>query len=780
MMDSHKPILADLVFLGGGHAHLAAIKNFAMRPVPGLRLTIVTSDIRTTYSGMLPGYIEGVWQDGDIHIDIVHLAQFAGARLIIAHCTGIDADEKTLFFEKRPPLHFDLLSINIGGQPDLKAIEGAENYAIPVKPITQFQASFEGLLQAGLPEKIAVIGGGAAGSELALAINKRWNEHGVMPHITLYCRSSRLLPRMSPSAAHLMLTALYEAGVQLQLGRSVQKIEKNILYFGPKHQTVKGVEKSSRTDEARKTTESLKNEGSYDACFLVSAVGPPAWLGSSTLALDDTGFISVHPTLQSTSHPHIFAAGDVATIVGKPRPKAGVFAVKAARTLTKNLRKQLFGKSLTKWKTQKRYLAIISTSDGSAIASWGRIGFKSFMFLKLKHWIDLRFMAKYQHLKMPETESPNPFPGVASRPDSTAKDPAFAAMRCLGCSAKTGHKVLEAALANAANIARSAGADKNFLPDNQVECDTAEIEGPPPGHHLVQSVDMLSEIVSDPYMMGHIAAVHAMSDLYATLAQPKSALAVINLPEASLAIQTNQLTQILAGALMALSKAGVKLKGGHTSEGGTLSVGFSVTGHALNARPAKVIHGDNALILTKRLGTGVIMAAKMQLIADAIWVESAIVEMAKSNQHAARLFENMNMFAATDVTGFGLARHAMNLSKRAGAKGCILNLPDIPLLPGAAQLLLSGVRSSLHEQNREAVTIIPHLLDETSELSARVEALFDPQTSGGLLGVLPQENAQNLINQLNETGHDAAIIGCLDFESESVQLTNVKPKKITV
>ncbi len=771
-MENHTPILADLVFLGGGHSHIAAIKNFAMSPIPGLRLTIVTSDIRTTYSGMLPGYIEGIWQDEDIHIDLAHLAQFAKARLIVAHCNGIDADEKTLFFDERPPLHFDLLSINIGGQPDLKAIEGAENHVIPVKPITNFRTSFEALLRAGLPKKISVIGGGAAGSELALAINKRWNEHGVAPRITLYSRSHRLLPQMSPRAAHLMLTALYDAGVKLQLGRAVQKIEKNILYFDPRTEKARGIKKSPKNHETSKTSENLATKENYDACFLVSAVRPPIWLRSSTLALDDTGFISVHPTLQSTSHPHIFAAGDVATIIGRPRPKAGVFAVRAGRILTKNLRKQVFGQRLTNWKMQKRYLSIISTSDGSAIASWGRIGFKARIFLTLKHWIDLRFMTKYQHLKMPTAEPHVPFPGIKSRPDIHLRDPAFAAMRCLGCSAKAGHKVLETALANATNIAKSAGADAKFLPDNQIESDAAKIEGPPKGHHLVQSVDMLSEIVSDPYMMGRIAAIHSLSDLYAALAQPKSALALINLPQASLAIQTNQLTQILAGAMMALSEAEVKLVGGHTSEGGTLSVGFSVTGHAQNDTFLKAIHADTALVLTKPLGIGVIMAANMQLIMSAHWVEAAIWEMAKSNQKAASLFNEMNVIAATDITGFGLARHAMNLSKRVGAKGCVLNLPDLPLLPGAAELLSSGLRSSLHEQNREAVTIAPHLLKETTELSSRIEVLFDPQTSGGLLGALPRDNAQNLINRLNDNGYDAAIIGYLDFESESVQLTN--------
>lgn len=771
-MDRQTPILADLVFLGGGHANIAAIKSFGMRPIPGLRLTIVTSDIRTTYSGMLPGYIEGVWQDEDIHIDLAHLAQFAGARLIVAHCKGIDADKKTLLFDERPPLHFDLLSINIGGQPNLKAIEGAENHMIPVKPITKFQTSFEALLKAGLPKKIAVIGGGAAGSELALAINKRWHNHGITPDITLYSRSKRLLPQMSSRAAHLMLTALYDAGIKLQLGRSVWKIEKTVLYFGPKIDKVEKVKRTSKTYDTQQKTGTIRVHENYDACFLVSAVCPPSWLSSSTLSLDNSGFISVHPTLQSTSHPHIFAAGDVATIIGSLRPKAGVFAVRAGRILAKNLRKQLFGWRLTKWKAQKRYIAIIGTSDGNAIASWGPIGFKAGIFLRLKQWIDIRFMAKYQNLKMPAIQPPAPFPGIGSNPDKKLNDPAFSAYRCLGCSAKAGHNVLETAIENAINIARAAGADPTFLPDNDIVSDTSEIEGPPANHHLVQSVDMVSEIVSDPYMMGRIAAVHALSDMYASLAKPTSALAVINLPEASLAIQTNQLTQILSGAMMALSEAKVKLDGGHTSEGGTLSIGFSITGHAPNDTSATAIQGDTVLILTKPLGTGVIMAANMQLIAGAHWVEAAIKEMAKSNQQAASLFSNANVIAATDITGFGLARHAMNLSKRVGAQGCILNLPDLPLLPGAAQLFASGVRSSLHEQNREAVVIVPHIPCETAALSARVESLFDPQTSGGLLGVFPRENVQNLINRLNDSGYDAAVVGCLDFTSESVQLTN--------
>ena len=760
-MKREPPILADLVFLGGGHAQIAAIKSFAMNPIPGLRLTIVTANIRTPYSGMLPAYVEGVWDDDDLHIDLAHLAQFSGARLIVAPCTGIDADGRKLLFADRPPLHFDILSINIGGQPDLGAIEGAADHVIPVKPIGEFQKAFDDLLVAGLPKRLAVIGGGAAGCELALALNKRWRDHGASPHMTLYSRSIRLMPQMALRASHLMLGALHDAGIKLQLGRTVDKIEAGIIRFG------------DNTSDA------------FDACFLVSAVRPPRWLSTTGLALDDNGFIAVHPTLQSRSHAHIFAAGDIATISGNPRPRAGVFAVRAGPVLAKNLRKYLHGHALKRWSAQKRYLAIIGTADNGAIASWGQFGVKADGFLALKYWIDRRFMAKYQQLTMPPPPAPVPFAGLDARLsasldgnfDKRDHDPVFATMRCLGCAAKASHTVLANALEDAVGLAVSNGADPALMPEAGIESDAAIMDSPPAGHHLVQSVDVLSEIVSDPFMLGRIAAVHALSDLYAALATPTSALAIINLPEANLSIQTNQLTQILAGGLFALSEAGVRLNGGHTSEGGALSVGFSVTGHSKQKPPTAPVDAgsgdDLVLVLTKPLGTGVIMAGHMQLVAKAQWVDGAIRQMAISNRLAADCFLQKGVIGATDITGFGLARHAQNLSLRLGASGCSLDLSSLPLLDGAIALLSSGIRSSLHDQNRAAVQIDASGLhdDAAMHFDAHVETLFDPQTSGGLLGVFSRDAAKRVVATLNKDAATAAIIGKLDFTNAGIHLT---------
>ena len=162
--------------------------------------------------------------------------------------------------------------------------------------------------------------------------------------------------------------------------------------------------------------------------------------------------------------------------------------------------------------------------------------------LALKYWIDRRFMAKYQKLTMPTPPPPQLFAGldigIDLGPDGDLsqrhRDPVFAAMRCLGCAAKASHTVLANALEDAISLAVSNGADPTLMPEASIETDAAIMESPPAGHQIVQSVDVLSEIVSDPFMLGRIAAVHALSDLYAALATPTSALAIINLPEANL------------------------------------------------------------------------------------------------------------------------------------------------------------------------------------------------------------------------------------------------------
>jgi selenide,water dikinase len=333
-----------------------------------------------------------------------------------------------------------------------------------------------------LPSKLAVIGGGAAACELSLALITRWiSETGLPPDMTIISQSYKLMAQMAPRASTLVEKKLRSCGVQIILGQAVLSVESEILTLD-NQQTV-----------------------SFDTCFLVTEVAAPAWLGASGLQLDKNGFVAVSETLQSVTHPHIFAAGDVASISQAPRPKAGIFAVRAGKILARNLRHYILRKPLARWAPQKHYLALIGTGKKHAIATRGDFALSGFLFWHLKCWIDRRFMKKFKNLSMPAVPPKNPFPGLLE-PQTPAQsqatpqqyDPAFAAMRCLGCAAKTSHQVLQNAMQAAIELAIAQGADADLMPPSGLETDSAILPDMPGKTGWVQSVDILSEIVSDP------------------------------------------------------------------------------------------------------------------------------------------------------------------------------------------------------------------------------------------------------------------------------------------
>ena len=732
-MKPPQPITGELVLVGGGHAQVALLKSLAMKPVEGLRTTLISRDINTPYSGMLPGYVEGVWQESDIHIDLPRLAAMAGARMIHAPVTGIDADTSMVSMSGRPPMRFDVLSLNIGGEPDLAAIAGAVDHCIPVKPISRFRERLAALTADGHPERIAVIGGGAAGCELALALSKRWQTAtGKRPPIGIFGRAARLVPELPPRAARLLHESLTRAGCSIHCGHAVTRIEAGRLH--------------------------LDNDDSheFDACFLVSAVAPPSWLRDTGLALDDAGFIAVTRTLQSPSHAHIFAAGDVATITDDPRPKAGVYAVRAGPVLADNIRRFVSGRRPAVWKPQKQALAILGTADGQGIGIRGRHASRSRGWWWLKTWIDRRWMARYTDLKMPPPPAPARLRGVNPVVGATASgsDPAFEAMRCLGCGAKTGHETLSAAMREAVEIAVGFGADPRLMPPDGLNEDSAVLPVPD-GGELVQSIDVISEIVTDPFQLGRIAAIHAMSDIYAANGVPVWGMAAVTLGMARADLQQSQLAHLMAGGLVALSEAGAQLVGGHTGESDALTIGYAVTGWREAPPNIPSPDEDPVLILTKPLGTGVIMAAHMQIAARGEWVAEATTMMATGNAAAATILAP-HCPPMTDVTGFGLARHAMNLAERCGMAGATIDLEALPLLRGAQSLLAAGHRSSLHDQNRGSVR-----LSAGAAPSPLADILFDPQTSGGLLAAVPAATAAEIEAALQSAGHACARVGRL-------------------
>jgi selenide,water dikinase len=270
----------------------------------------------------------------------------------------------------------------------------------------------------------------------------------------------------------------------------------------------------------------------------------------------------------------------------------------------------------------------------------------------------------------------------------------------------------------------------------------------------VQTVDYFKSFVDDPYLFGRIAALHAVSDLHAMNAKPFAALAIATIPHGRGSIQGEQLGELLAGASTELQKLGITLAGGHTTEGAELALGFSVTGRANAQRLFRKdgLQVGDVLILTKPLGTGALLAAWMRGHCRAEWLVEAIRSMLIPNDTAAKEFDSVDVRGCTDITGFGLAGHLLEMLD-ASKVSARLHTKAVSVLPGFADVVAKEIVSTLQEGNARVVCRI--------KSDSRLPAwLFDPQTSGGLLAGVQPERASETLVRLRESGMPhAAIIG---------------------
>ena len=684
------PITSDILLLGAGHAHVEVLRRFAMRPEPGVRLTLIGREPETPYSGMLPGVIRGDYTDAQAHIDLAPLAAAAGARLILGDATAIHLEAGTVAVTGRPGIAFDLLSVNVGGMPAVPPEGG-----IAVKPIGRFLARLR-QMEADLPygARVAVVGGGPAGVELALALAQRWAGR---LRLVLVSQTAEPLATAPRHARRVVRAALVDAGVELVSGVTA------------------GAQRDGRL--------ALSDGSALDVAAALWATGVrgPAFLAGSGLACDAAGCVRVDATLRSLTDPRVFAAGDCAALAGSPRPKAGVWAVRAGAPLAANLRRTVRGEALRAWKPQRDALVILGLGGGRAVAWRNGLAVSGTAICHWKDWIDRRWMRMYTDMRMP----------------AATGDP----MRCGGCGAKVGAEVLAGALATLPRV---------HNPDVVIGLDApddAAVLQPPIGSLLVQSVDHFRAFLDDPFVFGQVAAAHALSDLHAMGARPWSALAIAAVPYGPAPKMRAELAAMLQGASAVLTADGCALVGGHSGEAAETELGFAVTGlvqPGTMLRKTGLRSGD-ALLLTKPLGTGIVLAAHMRGLARAAWLQATIESMRVTNGSAAGILLAHGATACTDVTGFGLIGHLVEMLQ-ASHMSAVLWPDRVPVLPGARELAAAGVESTLASDNRR-------LLPEADAV------LVDPQTSGGLLAGVPAGRAEDCLRALLAAGVPAARIG---------------------
>ena len=333
MQSLKQPVLKDVVLIGAGHAHVAVLRMFGMAPLPGARFTLITREVHSPYSGMLPGLIAGHYRFDDAHIDTAPLAWFAGARLYQDEAIGLDLANRRVICRNRPPVPYDLLSIDIGSTPNTAQISGAVEHAIPVKPIDGFLARFMAMKERVLARKgstrIAVIGGGAGGVELMLSVAHRLRseaaEIGLHPkdlRFVLVTAGAEILPRFPPAFRAAFREILNARDIAVIAGATVTQVESRRLVL-----------EDGRSVEA-------------DEFLWTTQAEPPPWLAQTGLSLDSQGFVRIAPTLLAKGRDDVFAAGDVISFVARELPKSGVYAVRAGPILADNIRRSLTGRAL--------------------------------------------------------------------------------------------------------------------------------------------------------------------------------------------------------------------------------------------------------------------------------------------------------------------------------------------------------------------------------------------------------------------------------------------------
>jgi len=368
-----------LLLVGGGHSHVEVIRRFGLHPPAGVRVTVVSPGRHTPYSGMLPGLVAGHYAFDDCHIDLDRLCRKANVEFVPGTVAALDLARNEAVCADGRRIAFEIASVDTGSVP-VADTPGARQHAIGIKPVAGFLTAWSAVLEqarAGAePLRIAVVGGGAGGVEILLAMERHLRatlpDRRPAPEFALITDSETLLPS-HPRRVQAIFTRIFrERGIALHAGSGVMQVEPGLLRM---------------SDGSTVAT---------DWTVWVTGAAAPAWPRASGLAVDARGFIQVDASLRSVSHRNVFAAGDIASMAGHPHPKSGVYAVRQGPPLAHNLRAAIAGEPPVRYHPQPRALALISAGDRYAVASYAGLCVEGGWVWRWKDRIDRAFMTRYR------------------------------------------------------------------------------------------------------------------------------------------------------------------------------------------------------------------------------------------------------------------------------------------------------------------------------------------------------------------------------------------------
>jgi NADH dehydrogenase FAD-containing subunit len=363
-----------LVFVGGGHVHLLSLKDVDHFIRAGTEVTLIGPERFHYYSGMGPGMISRIYKPDQVRFDIQSMVESRGGTFTKGKVVSIDPGNRTLLLQGGEKISYDLVSFNIGSYVPLDRIPGAEEEAIPVKPIENLESAREAILKKsrdGIPQ-VLLIGAGPAGVELAGNIWRLVRSNNAEAEIILASSRDRVLPGFPEKASRLAQQSLSQRGIQILPNFRVASMGRGLA------RSQSGVEVP------------------YDVAILTIGIIPQRIFVNSGMETSQDGALLVNDCLQSMSYPEIFGGGDCIAIKRKSLDRVGVYAVREAPILFRNLLAMIKGERLKAFRPQRRYLLIFNLGDGTGILVWRSWIWKGRLAFTFKNYLDTSFMSKFQ------------------------------------------------------------------------------------------------------------------------------------------------------------------------------------------------------------------------------------------------------------------------------------------------------------------------------------------------------------------------------------------------
>ncbi len=728
-------ISQQIVLVGGGHSHIEVLRLWAMARSkhPRIQILLISPTTETFYSGMLPGFIAKDYARKDITIDLLPLTARADIQFLQASVESIDCDRQVVTTNNGIEVPYDILSLDIGSR-SLEAPFSLDNPRVmATRPFDRLLRNLDSWQESldESQESCLCIGAGAAGFELTLAMQKRFSK----------ISKFSILDRNDPLSQRLQ-RKLRSRGIDYLSNQKDYDLSMDSI----------GIHLDSRLDGKTVKTETFTR--------LIWAAGAAAhklsWIGLGDRGLQN-GFLVVDKNLSSIERAEIFAVGDCAHLQDAPWVvKAGVYPVRQGPVLFRNLilaaenNADKLGhidgeistvRNLESYQPQKRFLRLLNFSDGTADFQYGCLHFSGRWAWRWKDKIDRTFMRKYSEVSLAPGIDPN-CGGCGSKVSAASLNRVLSTHKPKDEIRNEDIAVVQFKGAGAgADVDAGAGAGAGISADKR-------------RFSVGISVDAFRSPNLPFFEIGKIAVHHASSDFYASGIRPEALQVAVTVKRASDRLQEFELSELIRGIQLVCDEEEIVFSGGQSSEGSESQIAVFLVGPTNST----VVHwkntpipADSSLLLTKALGSGLLMTASMMGAISGTDHSLVVQNMLQSNRRAFEIMNKFSVLAATDITGFGLAGHLIEMCGTSKPK-IEMNWAKLPIMPGAQRALDSGYRARIHESNRQ-YAIDSQMFYEAPEIA------FDPQTSGGILFVVPRSEEEDALLKLREEYPATEIIG---------------------